>query len=170
MAWFVHYFSEIAVITTNMLLFLWLLLHPFHVSVCEVTYDEASRAVQITHRIFLDDLEQGLRRMTGDDHLDITVLSDGNRKSLEAYFRKNFEVRLDGQVTKYAYLGHEIENDVMWCYVEITSVTSLPKISLKDQILTEIYEDQKNIVHFKIGEDKKSFILDKEEITATYQK
>lgn len=154
-----------------MLLFLWfLLLHPFHVSVCEVTFNEDAHAIQITHRIFLDDLEQGLRQMTGDDHLDVTVLSDANKQSLEEYLRKNFSVKLEGKATKYTFLGSEVENDVMWCYIEISDIQTVPTISLTDEIITEIFEDQKNIVHFKIQGDKKSFILDKAETTATYEK
>ena len=36
--------------------------------------------------------------------------------------------------------------------------------------MTEVFDDQKNLVHFKIGGEKKSFILSNKEIVAEYQK
>lgn len=165
-----HYFTQIAAINIDMLVFLWFLLHPFHVSVCEVIYDQDAQSIQMTHHLYLDDLEKGLQDFSGKETLDITKLSESMQESLEAYLRSKFKVKLNEQSVNYIYLGSEVEDDVLWCYMEITDVVSLPTISLTNELLTEVYDDQKNIVHFKILGDKKSYILDQAEIHATYQK
>ena len=45
--------------------------HPFHVSVSDIKYKEDQKAIQISTRIFLDDLELALRAFTGNEKLDI---------------------------------------------------------------------------------------------------
>lgn len=153
-----------------MLLFLWILLHPFHVSVCEVVYNTDDHAVQISQRLFLDDLETAVRASSGDEKLDITAKTEPVKKAIEAYLRKNFQLSLNGKTVQYTFLGSEVEGDAMWCYLEAVEQSELPAIKVTNSLLTETFEDQKNLVHFKILGDKQSFILDKETITASYQK
>ena len=37
-------------------------IHPFHVSVCEIEFDQKTEALQITQRIFLDDIETWVKK------------------------------------------------------------------------------------------------------------
>ena len=89
---------------------------------------------------------------------------------LAAYFKENFEVGINGANSTYEYLGGEVEDDVIWCYIEVTDVAELESIQLTNKVLTETFDDQKNLVHFKIGGEKKSFILSQKEVKAEYQK
>tara|TARA_B100001245_G_C22875145_1_gene420828 strand:- start:1301 stop:1762 length:462 start_codon:yes stop_codon:yes gene_type:complete len=153
-----------------MLLFLFLLLHPYHVSVTEIRYDEEVKSLQITERIFLDDLEEGLRAANNDEKFVIMEDSLQTHEYLAAYFKENFEVGINGANSTYEYLGGEVEDDVIWCYIEVTDVAELESIQLTNKVLTETFDDQKNLVHFKIGGEKKSFILSQKEVKAEYQK
>ena len=38
------------------------LFHPFHVSVCDVDFNEETKSIQLSQRIFLDDFEQALNK------------------------------------------------------------------------------------------------------------
>ena len=89
---------------------------------------------------------------------------------LAAYFQENFGVGINGAKSSFTYLGGEVEDDVIWCYIEVTNVDQLESIQLTNKVLTEVYDDQKNLVHFKIGGEKKSFILSQKEFKAEYQK
>ena len=61
-------------------MFLWFvlaklyLLHPFHVSICDVTYDSNDKHLKISVRLFADDLEIGLSDYTNTPDLDISEL------------------------------------------------------------------------------------------------
>ncbi|MEQ8470231.1 MAG: hypothetical protein RIC35_03560 [Marinoscillum sp.] len=147
---------------------MFLLLHPYHVSVCEVVYNDEVQAIQITQRIFLDDFEDALTDFTQND--DLVLLEDSlqSHKAIERYFQKNFGMVVNGKKSNYTYLGSESEDDIIWCYLEVTNIHSLQSIELKNTVLTEIFDDQKNLVHFKIAGEKKSFILTKSDITASY--
>ena len=46
-------------------------LHPFHVSVCDVDFKEESKSIQVSQRIFLDDLEKAL-----NEKYDINLVHD----------------------------------------------------------------------------------------------
>lgn len=153
-----------------MLLFLFLLLHPYHVSVTEVRFDEEVQSVQITERIFIDDLEEALRKANNDGKFVLMDDSLISHQYLKTYFEQNFVTAVNGKTISYDYLGAEVEDDVIWCYIEITGVESLQSIKLTNSIMTEVFDDQKNLVHFKIGGEKKSFILSNKEIVAEYQK
>ncbi|MDE0471542.1 MAG: hypothetical protein OXH57_06345 [Ekhidna sp.] len=143
----------------NLLLVFNLLAHPFHVSVTEIKYKEDQKAVQISVRIFLDDLELALREYTGDDKLDIMSESgwDFIEKSLGKYLIE--KIRLSDEKGKsypFNFIGAEIEKDIMWCYIEIEKVKKLKQVTLSNSILHEVWEDQENLVHFRAFNTVKS--------------
>lgn len=158
-----------------MALFIWWLvlsfLHPFHVSVCEIEYRPTLRSLQITHRIFLDDLEQALQKETGKEDLDILEETDSLaiHKGIRDYLKENFAVSISGKTLPYQYLGGEIEEDVMWCYVEITGVAPFTEMTVTNRILTEIFDDQENLVHVRNKGTTRSLRLHKDKPTGQVQ-
>lgn len=149
-----------------LLLLLSLMIHPYHVSVGDVVYDKDSEALQITHRIFLDDLELALK----PQHPEVDLLKAGKARkmALEAYFESHFVIEVNGATNAYTFLGAEIEDDVIWCYLEVTNVKEIPKLKISNTILLDVFDDQKNLLHFKMPDDKKSFILDAGQVQAEY--
>lgn len=136
--------------------------HKFYVSVTNINYAEKDDAFQVTTRIFVDDLEDLLKERYGiDANLatgDEASISDGY---IERYLRTKFLVYLDGELTNYAFLGKKYDNDVVICYMEIPKVglDSLQKMEVENEILTDLYDEQKNVVHVKWKGNKKSFVM-----------
>ena len=141
-------------------------LHPFHVSVCDMEHNEKSKSLEITHHIFLDDLEEALRKKY-DPVLDIVNPSDESKRDemLKEYILEHFTVFVNGKLQDGRYLGHEIENDAMYCYIEIEGVKRLKSISVSNNILMEIFDDQVNLVHIKVEGKIRSLKLDKREFS-----
>ena len=136
--------------------------HPFHVSVCDMEYDTDSRALQITYHIFLDDLEDALKKKY-DSRLDIINPRDEQQRDLwvESYLMEHFRVEVNGKPQEGNYLGHELEEGAMFCYIEIEGVKRLKSLKVSSTILTEIFDDQVNLVHVKVDGRIKSLKLDK---------
>jgi hypothetical protein len=65
------------------------------------------------------------------------------------YILKNFQVRLDGQSRRPVFIGKEVELDVTWCYVEIEHVDDFTILEITNKMLTELFEDQSNIVNVR---------------------
>lgn len=135
------------VLVFRLLAELWL--HPFHVSVCEIKHNAQAQSLEITHRIFLDDLEETLRLYSGNEKLDVLKAEDRPtvHLALKEYLSENFEVSVNGRKLEYTYLGEETEDDLMWIYVEVAGVAEVDYIEIDNKLLTEVFSDQMNLVH-----------------------
>lgn len=155
------------IIIVNLLVLVSFIIHPFHVSVCEIQYDEETKALQITQKIFLDDLERGLREYSGEK-FDITekASEDKVNRILEAYYPEKMQVFVNGKFRGFQYLGFEIEEDAMWCYLEIEKVRGLKSLQVTNTILFETFEDQSTILHIQKSGKIRSFRLSNDETSA----
>jgi hypothetical protein len=146
-------------------LFYWLakliLLHPFHVSVCDIEYETEDKHLKISVRVFLDDLELGLRDYSSEPYLDIMDESNYEfvHEKLEEYLLKNLQVYRNGKRLELTYLGEEREIDVMWCYLEVEKLRPFSELAVQNTLLHEIYDDQENLVHIRKDGKVKSMRL-----------
>ena len=136
--------------------------HKFYLSVTHVNYSEKDGAIQITSRIFIDDFENVLQERYGfDAELATKNESEEADAYIEKYFRTKFAVEINGKNASYTFIGKKYDVDVMICYIEIPKVdlATTTSIQITNEILTDLYDEQQNIVHFKIDGKKKSFVL-----------
>jgi hypothetical protein len=126
-----------------------LILHPIHLSVSEINYSEKDKALQITSRIFIDDLETSIRKKLNQPELDILHPNGGQTTDqlVSVYINDHFKVKLDNKPQKLRYLGHEIEDAAIICYIEIEKVKKFKTIEVLNNIIHETHEDQSNLVH-----------------------
>lgn len=135
-----------------------IVLHPFHVSVSDIKYKEDQRAIQISTRIFLDDLEVALRTYSGNEKLDITVKEEWDyvNEQLAKYVLENVKLSDDKGEMDTKYIGAEIEDEVMWVYIEIEKVKKLKTVKVWNSLLTESFDNQENLIHFRAFDEVKS--------------
>lgn len=140
-------------------------LHKFYVSVTNIAYSEKDSAFQITSRIFIDDLDRLLlERYDVNAQLDTPDESKMADAYIEKYFRSKFVVEFNGEPATYTFLGKRYDTDVVICYLEIPNVklSEIKTMSVQNEILTDLFDEQQNVVHVKWKENKKSFVLIKE--------
>ena len=140
-------------------------LHKFYVSVTNIAYSEKDSAFQITSRIFIDDLDRLLlERYDVNAQLDTPDESKMADAYIEKYFRSKFVVEFNGEPATYTFLGKRYDTDVVICYLEIPNVklSEIKTMSVQNEILTDLFDEQQNVVHIKWKENKKSFVLIKE--------
>jgi len=145
-------------------LFAFTIVHKYYLSVTNIAYSEKDDALQITTRIFIDDLEDLLKERYGIvAHLD----TDLELKNIDEYFEKylsaKFELEINGEIKPYDIIGREYDSDVIIFYLEVPKVdfSSISTIQVKNEVLTDLYDEQQNIVHFKLNGKKNSFVLAK---------
>ncbi|MEQ8583852.1 MAG: hypothetical protein RIC30_16250 [Marinoscillum sp.] len=151
-----------------MYLILWLLLHPYHVSVCEIVVDPEATTIQITHRLFAEDLELALRAHTANPSLNVFEDSLPVMSGLKSYFLKNLSLRVNGENMNCTFLRFEVEDDLIWCYLEVTYLKGPGLLDVHNSVLLDQFDDQKNLVHIKSGDLKKSFLLDADTRSASF--
>ncbi len=119
--------------------------HKFYTSLARVEYNAAEKSVEVTLRIFADDLELALTRRAGSEvRLDRT--KDADRLVLD-YLRDTFEIRnRDGEVKALKWVGMELRAGVAWLYVEAEMPEGLSGARLRDHVLFELFAEQVNTV------------------------
>ena len=139
--------------------------HKFYVSVTTVAFSEEEASLQIISRIFIDDLENALKtRYEVDTGLSTPGESETADALIERYFNSKFTVFVNGSPAAYTFLGKRYDNDLIICYIEVTGIPKekLKSVGIQNEVLTDIFEEQKNLVHFNILGQKKSFVLVRE--------
>jgi hypothetical protein len=127
--------------------------HPIHVSVTEISFDEKERELEIIARIFMDDLEASIRK--ANNQPELTLSGSLTDQLVWEYIESRFRISLDGGPQNVKYLGHEIQGDAMLCYIQVSNVKKWKEIEVTNSIITELYDDQSNLVHVtKSGEVK----------------
>jgi hypothetical protein len=137
--------------------------HDIHISVCELRYNEVSGAFEVSIKIFIDDLELALSK-EGAPGLFIGTpkeLKEANTYIAD-YLRKHFSIDIDGKRLTPDFLGKEISEDFLavWCYVEFTAqVSRAAKCTLTNDILLDLYDDQRNIMDIRMNKSHKDYTI-----------
>ena len=135
--------------------------HPIHLSITEVEYNEKSRAIQMTTRIFIDDLELAIRKQTNEEELDLLEPGKGRTTNdlVRAYLAEHVKVKVDKKLAKTNYIGNEIEGPAIICYVEIENIKKFSTIEVTNKVNLEIHDDQSNLVNVNYKNKVKSIRL-----------
>jgi hypothetical protein len=155
-------------------MFLWFvlaklyLLHPFHVSICDVTYDSNDKHLKISVRLFADDLEIGLSDYTNTPDLKISELDSTKLNILlNTYLLENLQFTINKKKLPIHYLGSQKEDNGIWCFLENENLSPFNEISIFNSLLINFFSDQENLIHFRKNKTVKSLRLNQENKTGT---
>lgn len=144
-----------------------ILFHPIHIAISEVNYSEKDKTLQVTHKIFVDDLEKQIQQLEKNNGREVELRLNTPKEIadvdvyLSKYVRDHFVMKVDGKAVSGNFLGKEYETDAVWIYVEIPKVKRPKQIDLSDSFLMDMHADQQNFVHFKVADQKKSLRFQK---------
>jgi hypothetical protein len=146
--------------------------HPFHLSLTEIKWNKDSEQLEISQKIFWDDLEIAL---SAYHDTSIDFLNPANKdllnKQIEAYLLSQNKIWIDEKAVVIKYLGHEVEEDAAWFYLESEKVKEPTAVKVKNSLLIDPFADQKNVVQIYFGTNSpKSIILGKGEETGVLKK
>lgn len=134
--------------------------HKFYVSVTEMEYNEKNNSLQIISRVFTDDMENLLKTRYSDE---LYLVKKGEHPDAEAFLKKYLSAKLkilvNGEAKTFNYIGKEYDNDQLVLYLEVENVEPFKNISVQNEVLTDLFPDQKNVVHVTYGGTTKSLLL-----------
>jgi hypothetical protein len=136
--------------------------HKFYISVTNVSYSEKDNALQVTNRVFIDDINAVLKeRYDIDAALGSDEESALGQEYLEKYIRSKFRITRNSETADYTLLGTKYDADVIILYVEVPKINLrfVTSIGIENEILTDLFDEQQNVVHFNVAGKKKSFVL-----------
>jgi hypothetical protein len=136
--------------------------HPIHVTLTEVVYVEKSKTLQMTHKIFFDDLERHIEEEWKRKGQEISLKLNTPQEHPQAdmylsqYVAEHFRLLINGKLVQAKFLGKEYEDFAAWIYVEGLNVPKPKSLDLTDSFLVDLYDDQNNIVNFELPNKKGS--------------
>lgn len=142
-------------------------LHKYYLSVTDVEYNAEAKSVQLITRIFYDDLEDVLNERYDKNF----ILSDrSDQEEIDTYLKKylisKIKIRVNDELKKLQFVGKEYEDDYVVCYIETSRVDSITKFEIENELLIDLFPEQKNMIHTKIYKRQKSFLLTRESAKA----
>ena len=140
--------------------------HEFYVSLTEIHYNTHNERFEISMRLFPDDLDRALFERWGIQTQLATELEHDRADSLlMVYLLDGFSLLADSQEVGLSYLGKEIESDAIWCYFESEPQPLPTELSIGNELLTEVFPDQVNIVQVYAGDWNKGLLLNRNQTT-----
>ncbi|MDW7692870.1 DUF6702 family protein [Flammeovirgaceae bacterium SG7u.111] len=141
-------------------------LHPVHMSLTYVSYNEKTNAIEISHKIFIDDFETALAKYHGGNlHLTTKKENPDTESIMTSYLKKHFTIKINNKKKKPGFVGKEYDIDAVWIYQEITDLKDIKNLEITNNVLQEMFEDQKNLIHIDYLEHKNSMMLEKGKAT-----
>ena len=134
--------------------------HAYHTSLTEIQYNVREKSLEISIRMFTDDLETALTKANNGQKVMIGGKNDNSDAVLNKYVQQHFAILLS-QKQKRAMnvLGKEIEGDATWVYVEIPNAQDFKGNILYNNIMQELFDDQTNLVNFLQPSGKKTYVF-----------
>ena len=136
--------------------------HKFYLTVSEVNFNEEKATFEIIGRFFIDDVQELLQmRYENTLSLDPELLSPKIDFYLERYFSQKFELRLNGQKVNLNYVGKTFKGDQVIILMQSTTVENFKgkSLEIENKVLMELFEEQKNLIHLRMSNLKKSAVL-----------
>ncbi|MEO1023546.1 MAG: DUF6702 family protein [Bacteroidota bacterium] len=137
--------------------------HPIYVSLALVDHNPQEETLDISLKMFTDDLQAAIRKHAKRD--DLYVGYEKEIPAVDSIIHRyvNDQVQfLPNNVTEpqtMSYLGKEIELDVTWCYFRIADVSDLKQLTTHCELFTELFPSQTTIMHVKRKGKEKSMLF-----------
>lgn len=135
--------------------------HKFYVSVNQVFFNSEKNRVEITNRIFIDDLNTALQSLQNSkfEIEDMTKTSE-SYKIFYDYYQSNFTVKINDKKSIIIVKSFEIEEDVFVIYALIDKVSKIKSFEMENNLLFDLFASQQHINHIEINNAKTSTLLD----------
>lgn len=136
-------------------------LHKFYVSLSEIRYNGETSRVEVSMRIFPDDLDRALSENFGvDTHLATSLEPVAADSLVGLYLKSHFTLVSDGRELSFTYLGKATEADAIWCFLESSPVNPAPSgLQVRNTILMDQFEEQVNIIQVYVGNWNRGLLL-----------
>ena len=134
--------------------------HKFYVALYQVNYAQEKKMLQITTRLFIDDLNNTLeKKYQKKINLGSEKETEEDLNLFKKYFAEKFSVKVNGQTKTLLFLSKEMEGDVLICYFSIKDIHKINSLEIYNSVITDNISEQKNIMHFHVSGVKNTLLL-----------
>lgn len=134
--------------------------HKFYVAIFQVNHAPDKKMLQVTTRIFVDDLEDALeKKYARTFSLDGSSQNPDELALMQKYMAEKFKIAVNGKPQQLTYLSNELENNVFICYFRATGIDKISSVKVTSNVLFDFVTEQQNIIQTNINGKKSSLLL-----------
>jgi hypothetical protein len=111
------------------------------------SYNVGNKRIEVYGKYFIDDMEKALNLDQGTHftpEMDSTL-----HVVLSEYMAAHFSMHINQQKCRLTMIGYELEEDLIWVYLESEELENFERIEVMASQLTETFDEQHNIVSFE---------------------
>jgi hypothetical protein len=134
--------------------------HKYYVSVWQFDHKPDKEKIEITGRIFIDDLEKMLKTKYGkafnlatDKELPETTAT------IQKYLADKITVKVNGEAKTLTWVARETDDDILVCYLTVPAPKKITSVEVRNTVLQEIFREQQNLVHTSVSGERKTLLL-----------
>ncbi len=123
-------------------------MHPIHLSVMNVDYNEQLEIFEVAIKVFQDDFTMAFEEHYGTD-LQLSGENTAYTKKIRDYFdlHVHFE-NAEGNKEKWEYIRMEQRQDSYWFYFDVKLKFTGSEIKIYHDLFTDRFPDQVNLIIF----------------------
>lgn len=145
-------------------------LHTYYFSTTEIHHNPETEALEITVRMFTDDLEraaggkefQEFRLGGEDEHPE----ADGR---IHSYLQQHLRLQEGERRLALMWVGKEVEVDVTWCYLEVLGMPAVDSLTVANDIMLRMFDTQTNEVHLTGCGKTQSLVCNRQQSTGSFR-
>jgi len=145
------------------------LIHPFFVSMTDINYNNKEKELEISVRIFTDDLENTIHKYHSEK---IDILHPPDIKQMNGfvndYIEKHLQLQVNGSPVKMSFLGYEEQSESIWSYFEVKNISNVQSLNITYSLLHDYNANQVNMIHVKANDKEYSTKLDYPNTSASF--
>jgi len=133
--------------------------HNIHITYTKMAVEDSVITAKIS--FFSDDFQNMMRKFTADKSL--IAKHDGSQDSiLVRYLNNHFKLKADNDLHGPEIISSGEDNRMCWYTLQYVSHKDIHKITITNDILFEVFNDQKNlfqVMHFPDGKEQSFYFV-----------
>lgn len=148
----------IILLLPSILLFGFTFKHPFYLGIVHFKHNATNNSIETDVKLFVNDFEDALKKL---NNKSVDLINGTNKTELNAmikvYVQSHLKLNVDEKKYSFDYLGFEVENEVVWIYLEYKNIKSIKTLEVESTLLYDYIKQQSNIirVEYKASEQNK---------------
>ena len=135
-------------------------IHPIYISVIEINSKENN--LEIVFKIFRDDLEDGIKNNLGKNvSIDTQSKVKLNSKIIQEYLNTVTSIKINDKKNELFFSDFFLENERIKINAKISNDLLIDSIEIYNEILIDVYSNQKNVIFFNIYDQLNNDVLDR---------
>ena len=137
--------------------------HKFYVAIHQINHVKEKKMLQITSRIFIDDINEALEKKYKQKcYLASEKETSDHIELFKKYISEKFIIKVNGQTKSIEFLSKETEDNVIICYLRIKDIVKISSLEVENSMIMENHAEQQNIIQTNFNGNKRNLLLTSE--------